>query len=72
MAFSTEILSNTQSGLGARVNALIAAYQTRRAKSRVFRQTFSELASLSDRDLADLGLARCEIRRVAWQAANEE
>lgn len=71
MAFATEILSNSQTGLGARVSNLITAYQMRRAKSRVFRQTYNELACLSDRDLADLGLARSEIRRVAWQAANE-
>ncbi|WP_306456446.1 DUF1127 domain-containing protein [Maliponia aquimaris] len=53
------------------MSSLITAYQTRRAKSRVFRQTYAELSTLSDRDLADLGLARSEIRRVAWQAANE-
>lgn len=71
MAYANETLSNTQTGLGARVTSLITAFQTRRAKSRVFRQTYAELAGLTDRDLADLGLARSEIRRVAWQAANE-
>ncbi|SMX43837.1 hypothetical protein MAA8898_02915 [Maliponia aquimaris] len=71
MAFATDNFSNTQTGFGARVSSLITAYQTRRAKSRVFRQTYAELSTLSDRDLADLGLARSEIRRVAWQAANE-
>lgn len=71
MAFTTEINTTAQNGLGARVNSLVAAYQARRAKNRVFRQTLNELACLSDRDLADLGLARSEIRRVAWQAANE-
>lgn len=71
MAFATEILSNAQSGLTDRLHTLFAAIQTRRAKRRVFQQTYAELAGLSNRDLADLGLARSEIRRIAWQAANE-
>ncbi|WP_027258325.1 DUF1127 domain-containing protein [Leisingera aquimarina] len=38
---------------------------------RLYRKTVSELSALSARDLADLGLNRSEIQRVAYQAAYE-
>lgn len=34
-----------------------------------FRQTFAELNALSDRDLADLNIARADIRRLAHEVA---
>ena len=39
------------------------------ASWRRYRQTFRELAALNDRELADLGLGRRDIRTVARQAA---
>ena len=66
--------SNTQNashGIAARVEALIVDVRARLARRKVFNETFREMAMLSDRDLADLGLHRSEIRRIAWQAANE-
>lgn len=36
---------------------------------RIEEQTHRELSSLSDRDLADLGIARCDIERIARDAA---
>lgn len=41
------------------------------ARFRLYRQTVNELSALSGRDLADLGLNRSEIKRVAYQAAYE-
>lgn len=43
---------------------------TRRAyrQRRTFRSTYSELNALSERELNDLGLARGDIRGVAWAA----
>jgi len=38
---------------------------------RLYRQTVNELSALTSRDLADLGLNRSEIKRVAYQAAYE-
>jgi uncharacterized protein YjiS (DUF1127 family) len=35
---------------------------------RKFNQTIAELEGLNDRELADLGIARCDIRRLARQA----
>jgi uncharacterized protein YjiS (DUF1127 family) len=35
----------------------------------LYRKTFQELSQLSDRELDDLGIARFQIARVAYQAA---
>ena len=40
-----------------------------RAKRTVYRTTYYELSKLTDRDLADLGIPRSNIRRLAWEAA---
>jgi uncharacterized protein YjiS (DUF1127 family) len=44
---------------------------TKFARFRLFRQTLNELSELSNRELADLGLNRSIIKRVAYQAAYE-
>jgi len=36
---------------------------------RVYQRTFDELNSLSDRELADLGIARSNLRNIALEAA---
>lgn len=45
--------------------------KTRFQSYRVYRHTLSELSALSDRELADLGLHRSMLKRVAYQAAYE-
>lgn len=57
-------------GLRDRVAAMVRVYNEGAARRRVYRQTLAELAALSDRDLADLGIHRAQIRRVALEAAN--
>ncbi len=71
MAYATEITTGTQSGLSARFSALLIDLRARLARRKVYNQTLSELQSLSNRELADLGLNRSIIRRVAYQAAYE-
>jgi uncharacterized protein YjiS (DUF1127 family) len=39
------------------------------ARNRAYHQTVSELEMLSDRDLADIGIARCDIPAIARDAA---
>lgn len=56
-------------GLG--VLALIEAARSRFAEHRIYRQTVNELSTLSGRELADLGLHRSMIKRVAMQAAKD-
>ena len=52
--------------------SLIDAAKIRFARHRVYRRTVNELSELSNRELADLGLHRSMIRRLALQAAEEQ
>ena len=49
------------SGLWARLGKRLANHQR-------YRQTLDELGALSDRELADLGLTRLQVREVAWES----
>lgn len=40
-----------------------------RARRRVYRNTYQELSMLTDRDLADLGIPRSSIRKLALEEA---
>ncbi|SMX27894.1 hypothetical protein TRP8649_02005 [Pelagimonas phthalicica] len=71
MAYATHTDTAAQSGLGARVSTLLIDIRARLARRKVYRQTLTELQTLSNRELADLGLNRSIIRRVAYQAAYE-
>ena len=39
------------------------------AKRKTFQKTFHELSMLTDRDLADLGIARADIKKLAQETA---
>ncbi len=54
------------------IAALVETAKSRFARYRLYRQTVSELSGLSDRELADLGLHRSMIRRVALQASEDQ
>lgn len=47
------------------LSQIIAAYR----RWRLYRLTVAELATLSDRELGDLGISRSDIRAVAREAA---
>jgi len=47
------------------ISHIIAAFQ----RWRMYNATVSELAQLSDRQLADLGISRCDITQIAREAA---
>ncbi|MEQ9477172.1 DUF1127 domain-containing protein [Marinovum algicola] len=66
-------LSNTQSGfnLSATLHNAVEAWKVASAKRAVFNRTFNELNALDDRDLADIGLARRDIRTLAQDFANK-
>lgn len=69
MAYTSETRpagSALLNGFSATVEALKAA----RAKRKVFNRTVDELSSLSNAELADIGLSRSVIRAVAREAAN--
>ncbi|MBD3677450.1 MAG: DUF1127 domain-containing protein [Rhodobacteraceae bacterium] len=56
-------------GLKARYHQILDTLAERAARRAVYRKTVSELQSLRDRDLADLGFHRSEIARIANEAA---
>ena len=47
----------------------VANIRENMARRSVYRQTLRELNDLTDRDLADLGMCRSNIRSVAYEAA---
>jgi uncharacterized protein YjiS (DUF1127 family) len=51
------------------VGRLIKTVASWSARSRAYHQTVSELEMLSDRDLADIGVARSDIPAIARDAA---
>lgn len=54
------------------VTGMIEAARARFAQYRVYRKTLSELGELSNRELADLGLNRSMLKRIALEAAYGE
>ena len=73
MAYYNEI--SQRGDLVERAYATLADYfhaaAARHAARRIYRTTFHELNVLSNRDLADLGIHRSEIKRLAWEAAEK-
>lgn len=55
--------------LADRLRTLRADIVEAAAKRRVYRSTINEMNKLSDRDLADLGIARSGITAIAYEAA---
>ena len=47
----------------------IEALRHQRARRAAYRQVFSELQALSDRELADVDIARADIHRIAAEYA---
>ncbi len=68
MAFITETFTGG-STLSERFAALRENFATARAQRKIYTTTINELDSLSNRDLADLGLSRSMIKTVAYEAA---
>jgi uncharacterized protein YjiS (DUF1127 family) len=52
-----------------RVSAVANSIQGALARRRMFSQTARELNALTDRELADLGIQRADIRQIAIEAA---
>lgn len=64
------IPSLRQSAMGHRLRDAAHAVREYIATQRRYRQTLDELENLTPYELADLGIAPSDIRRVAWQSAN--
>lgn len=64
-----DIFSRPKTARGARLAGFIGGLAQRFQSYRTYRQVLSELESLSDRELADLGISRHAIRSIAYRAA---
>ncbi|WP_291239955.1 DUF1127 domain-containing protein [Gemmobacter sp.] len=58
-----------QPAFGDRFAAVLETLRTAMARRAIYRQTVQELRALADKDLADLGIHRSQIRRMALEAA---
>lgn len=61
--------ATTTTPILSRLQHFFADIATRYRSYRLYRETLNELSSLSNRELADLGLHRSQIREVARTAA---
>jgi uncharacterized protein YjiS (DUF1127 family) len=68
MAYATDIRAYGAT-LSQRISETRAALADRYAKYSTYRRTLDELASLTDRDLMDLGINRFMIKSIAHEAA---
>ncbi|SMX46700.1 DUF1127 domain-containing protein [Actibacterium lipolyticum] len=68
MALASDI-RNVETGLAHAVRNVIDTVRVARARRAAFNTTFRELSALTDRDLADLGIHRGEITRIAREEA---
>lgn len=55
----------TTHGLAARLHEVLDGLRTRWARHRDFNRTYGELDRLSNRELADIGVRRCDIADIA-------
>jgi|TARA_R110000787_G_C13086452_1_gene410754 uncharacterized protein YjiS (DUF1127 family) len=68
MSYTSTYTASPVSGLMPKLRVLRDAIRNQRAQRRAMRQTYNELSAMSDRDLADIGIARGDIRHIASQA----
>ncbi|MCU0901525.1 MAG: DUF1127 domain-containing protein [Cypionkella sp.] len=68
MAFVNSSRATTV-GIADRAAAVVKTIRVALERRRIFKQTVRELQSLSNRELADLGIHRSMITRVANEAA---
>ncbi|MFN3847410.1 MAG: DUF1127 domain-containing protein [Paracoccaceae bacterium] len=68
MAFVNASRATTY-GIADRAAAFVKSFRAGLERRRVFKQTVRELQALSNRELADLGIHRSMITRVANEAA---
>ncbi len=72
MAFYTDTVGKDASLLARTLAALsdrLGHISELLVRRKVERTTYFELSALSDRELNDLGIARCDIRRIARETA---
>ncbi len=68
MAYASDIRTS-HTGLLDRLNAAFKAFSLARQQRRVYIRTLTELRSLDNRELADLGISASQIPFIAREAA---
>lgn len=68
MAYFTDITASAQP---RRIAAFFDAIALKLRKRKVYRKTFNELCTLTERDMADLGMCRADFRRLSHEAAEQ-
>ncbi len=58
-----------RAGIVDRLAEIAKSWSERRQRHALYRRTLDELSVLSDRELADLGVHRSEVARIAYEAA---
>ncbi|MGI1661077.1 DUF1127 domain-containing protein [Palleronia sp. KMU-117] len=71
MAF-TQTTRGSMAPVGSAAASIFGSIAERVRRYRMYRQTLAELHTLTDRELADLGLSRSMVRSLAYQAAYED
>lgn len=62
------VLTDASGTFAERWTTFVQRFRADRERQRRFRKTVEELDACSDRDLNDLGIARCDIPRLAREA----
>lgn len=57
--------ASTEFGLIARLRGVVADLAASWAQSREYKRTFAQLDRLTNRELADIGVRRCDIADIA-------
>ncbi len=65
----TATLTPSTLNFSARVSALIERIKVARARAAEYQRTYSELQRLSNRELDDIGVRRCDIADIARKHA---
>jgi uncharacterized protein YjiS (DUF1127 family) len=68
MAYFNDTIASAQP---RRIAAFFDAIALKMRQRKVYRQSFNELCTLTNRDLADLGFSRGDFRRLAREAADQ-
>ncbi|MBN2761251.1 MAG: DUF1127 domain-containing protein [Rhodobacteraceae bacterium] len=69
MTYANQTAAIAQTGIFARLKGLRDTLRTVMEQRAVYARTLQELQALSNRELADLGIHRSEIPRIAAEAA---
>ena len=72
MAHITDVQTTSSSSLWGTLAETITNMRVALEKHRQFNTMFNELNNLSDRELADLGISRSDIKRIALETVRAQ